>query len=65
MNAIDAFLNLFKVVDEIEYQYRHRGLDAIRSDGKESAMFTELWRAADAARQKRRSLKRTRDNYED
>jgi hypothetical protein len=42
-----AVAGLRAAADEVEFCYRHRGLCAIRVDGKEHPLFTELFRAAD------------------
>jgi hypothetical protein len=41
---------LLDVVEELEHEYRHRGLNEIRGAGGEHPLFAELWRAAAAAR---------------
>ena len=42
---------LIAAADEIEFCYRNRGLNAIRDGGAENPLFTDLFRAIDAAKQ--------------
>jgi hypothetical protein len=42
---------LIDAADEIEFLYRDRGLNAIKENGKENPVFTDLFRALERAKE--------------